>query len=100
METKTFETELFIHKSRHGLSGYAVTQHSMEDSGYLLLGTQTVTLDVPESVLTIAELDLLEDELTEELQIKVRSIRSRKEQLADSFSPGDILSTLNTSVNE
>ena len=60
MKKKTFTTELFIHMSQYGTGQLIVSQTDMTSHGYVLLGSQTVELDIPATDPVQAEVDMLE----------------------------------------
>lgn len=107
MESKreTFEVELFIHSQNYS-EGFNVATFDMSDAGYILLGTQTVTLDVPGKDVVEAEIEMLdkkEASLIKAHNLALHAITERKSQLLciENFhQPADILAELNTEVNE
>jgi hypothetical protein len=109
METnkkETFEVELFIHAKNHS-EGFDVTTFDMSENGYVLLGTQTVTLNVPTKDPVEAEIEMLDKKqasLIKDHLAALHAIQCRKNDLLclenKYHDPDDILSTLNTEVNE
>lgn len=103
---ETFELELFIHANSCGV-GYTVLTTDFTSHGYALLGTQTVTLDVPTKDPVEAEIEMLDKKqssLIKEHLAALHAIQCRKNDLLcleNKFhDPDDILSTLNAEVNE
>jgi len=103
---ETFEVELFIHAANYG-EGFSVLSGDMSNHGYILLGTQTVTVNVPTKDPVEAEIEMLdkkEASLIKEHLAALHAIQCRKNDLLcleNKFhDPDDILSTLNTEVNE
>lgn len=103
---ETFEVELFIHMNNYD-NGFTVLTRDFSDHGYILLGTQTVTLDVPTKDPVEAEIEMLdkkEASLIKDHLAALHAIQCRKNDLLcleNKFhDPDEILSTLNTEVNE
>lgn len=103
---ETFEVKLFIHANKYG-EGFNVTACDMSDMGYPLLGTQTVTINVPTKDPVEAEIEMLdkkEASLIKDHLAALHAIQCRKNDLLcleNKFhDPDDILATLNTEVNE
>ena len=108
METnnETFEVELFIHDNEYRISGFMVCCSDMSEYGYPLLGTQTVTLNMPTRDAVEAEIEMLDKKeaaIIKQRGIELLAISDRKSQLIcldNLHKPDDILSTLNTEENE
>ena len=85
MENKkeTFEVELFIHVGGFN-DDYTVLTSDFSDHGYILLGTQTVTLDVPTKDPVAAEVEMLdkkEASLIKAHLAQLHAIQQRKKDL-------------------
>ena len=108
METnnkETFEVELFIHDRQHS-EGFVVAAHDMSDHGYILLGSQVKTLNVPTRDPVEAEIEMLNKKealLIKEHLARLHAIQQRKNDLIcieNKFEdPAEVLSTLNTEEN-
>ena len=82
-QQETFEEELFIHLSKY-VEGYLVTTNDMTDNGYILLGSQTVTLNVPTKDPVLAEVEMLnkkEASLIKDHLAALHAIQCRKNDL-------------------
>ncbi len=78
---KTFDVELFIHSS---CGGWFVSETDHSKNGFPLLGTQTVTLNVPAKDPVEAEIEMLdkkEASLVEEHLVQLNTIQQRKKDL-------------------
>lgn len=83
IKDKTFEVELFIHAA-NSIDEFTILTSDFSEHGYILLGTQTVTLDVPTKDPVEAEVEMLdkkEASLIKEHQAKIYAIQQRKKDL-------------------
>jgi len=103
---ETFEVKLFIHAPQYS-NELNVFTNDMQPHGYILLGSQVVTLNVPTKDPVEAEIEMLdkkEASLIKEHLAALHAIQCRKNDLLclenKYHDPDDILSTLNTEVNE
>ena len=85
METnkKTFKVELFIHAT-NSIDEFTILTSDFSEHGYILLGTQTVTLDVPTKDPVEAEVEMLdkkEASLIKEHLAALHAIQCRKKDL-------------------
>ena len=79
----TFEAEMFIHKPQYG-DGYEVYSSDMTDAGCILLGSQTITLNIPDTDPVQAEVDMLEKKVTSvkaKAQSEVTQLEERIQEL-------------------
>ncbi len=82
-EPKTFDVELFIHAGVFSKK-YTTCTGNMSKHGYILLGTQTVTLNVPTKNPIEAELEMLdkkESSLIEKHLANLHTIQQRRNDL-------------------
>jgi len=82
-EPNTFNVELFIH-STVNVKEFYVTACDMTEFGHILLGTQTVTLNVPTKDPVEAEIEMLdkkEASLVKEHLAQLHTIQQRKKDL-------------------
>lgn len=80
---ETLEVELFIHANTCG-EGFNVMTMDFSNHGYILLGTQTVTLDVPTKDPVEAEIEMLdkkEASLIKDHLAALHAIQCRKNDL-------------------
>lgn len=81
-ETETFDVELFIHKNTYGEPN--VFTYDMSEHGYILLGTQTVMLNVPTKDPVEAEIEMLDKKefsLVKEHLAQLHAIQQRRKDL-------------------
>ncbi len=83
IKSETFEVELFIHAFKYS-EEFMVTTSDMSQNGYPLLGTQTVTLNVPTKDPVEAEIAMLEkkeNSLIKEYKAQLHTIQQRRKDL-------------------
>ena len=105
-EVEKFEVELFIHAAKYE-EKFMVATNDMSEYGYIFLGTQVVTLNAPTKDPVEAEIEMLDKKealLIKEHLAKLHAIQQRRNDLLcieNKFEdPAEVLSTLNTEVNE
>ena len=83
IEKETFEVELFIHAGGFN-DDFTVLTTDFSSHGYILLGTQTVTLNVPTRDPVEAQIEMLdkkEASLVKEHLAQLHAIQQRKKDL-------------------
>lgn len=83
IKDKKFEVKLFIHARSYG-DDFIVATCDMSGSGYILLGEQTVTVDVPTKNPVEAEIEMLDKKkasLIKEHLAALNAIQCRKKDL-------------------
>ena len=83
MKKKTFTQELFIHHSDQ-TNGYFVSECDMSTFGHIVLGTQTVELNIPDTDPIQAEVEMLEKKVTSvraDMQSQVTQLEQRIQEL-------------------
>ena len=83
IDMSTLTVELFIHKARY-CDGYETSTYDLSASGYVLLGSEFVTVQIPTADPLQAEIAMLEKAITKtkaESQVKVNDLEDRIQEL-------------------